>query len=197
MIRAIFALSFGGGRVSKLALSFVLVIAMTSATPAKPVDWPAPTAVAIPQADGFVAIPGAAVAPQKNRVYRALFDATRAAAKPGELVPAINMVGSELNGLATLGTPVRNAKFVVVFHGDAIDGILEDAHYRRKFGVANPNLPVLASLEKAGVELFVCGQNLAFAGIDPRTLTSHVKVASDALLVLMSYQNDGYALLSY
>jgi intracellular sulfur oxidation DsrE/DsrF family protein len=52
-------------------------------------------------------------------------------------------------------------------------------------------------MKKAGVELFVCGQNLAFAKIDPRSLTTDVTVASDALLVLMKYQNEGYALLSF
>lgn len=180
---------------------------MTFATPAillalnlaaaSPAGWPAPTAPVIPEADGYVAIPNAAMTPQKTRVYRAVYDATRAAGKPTDLVPALNMAGSELNALAATGVPLKNARFVVVFHGAAIDGILNEAAYRSKFGVSNPNLKVLAGLRKAGVELFVCGQNLAFAGIDPSTLSPLVTVGSDALIVLMSYQNDGYALLSF
>jgi len=43
--------------------------------------------------------------------------------------------------------------------------------------------------------LFVCGQNLAFAQVDPKILTPSVSVASDASIVLMTYQNRGYALL--
>ena len=112
-------------------------------------------------------------------------------------VPALNMAGSELNAMGVVGTPLRNAKFVIVFHGAAIDGILDDAHYRAKFGVANPNLRAIAEMKKAGVELFVCGQNVAFAKIDPTSLSRDVTIASDALLVLMKYQNDGYALLSF
>jgi intracellular sulfur oxidation DsrE/DsrF family protein len=160
-------------------------------------QWPAPQAPAVPEADGYVAIPNVAVAPEKTRVYRAIFDATRAAAKPTELLPALNMAGSELNALAAAGVPLKNARFVIVFHGAAIDGILDEAHYKAKFGVSNPNVTVLAKLKKAGAELFVCGQNVAFAGIDPKTLTPEVTMASDALIVLMKYQNDGFAFLGF
>lgn len=81
------------------------------------------------------------------------------------------MAGSELNVLGATGVPLKNAKFVVVFHGAAIDGILDDANYRAKRGVGNPNLKVIADLKRTGVEMFVCGQNLAFENIDPKTLT--------------------------
>jgi intracellular sulfur oxidation DsrE/DsrF family protein len=107
------------------------------------------------------------------------------------------MAGSEINALAASGVPAANGKFVIVFHGDAIDGILNEAAYKARFGVSNPNLKVIAALKKAGTKLFVCGQNLAAVGIDPGTLTPDVAIASDALIVLMTYQNDGYALLSF
>jgi intracellular sulfur oxidation DsrE/DsrF family protein len=85
----------------------------------------------------------------------------------------------------------------VVFHGPAVDGLLDDASYRAKFNVANPNLPLLAQMKKAGVRVFVCAQHLAAAHVDPKTLAPEVEVASDALIVLMAYQNDGYALLKF
>ena len=62
--------------------------------------------------------------------------ATRAANKPTELLPALNMAGSEFNALGAAGVPLQNAKFAIVFHGLAINGILDDAHYRKKFGVS-------------------------------------------------------------
>jgi intracellular sulfur oxidation DsrE/DsrF family protein len=88
---------------------------------------------AIPAADGYVDIPGAAVAPDRAQTYRAIFDATQAAVQPTH----------------------------------------------------------------AGVELFVCGQNLAADNIDPKTLSPEVRIAADALIVLMTYQSKGYALLSF
>ncbi len=45
--------------------------------------------------------------------------------------------------------------------------------------------------------MFVCGQNLAADKIDPKTLSTDVEIASDALIVLMIYQNNGYSLLSF
>jgi intracellular sulfur oxidation DsrE/DsrF family protein len=160
-------------------------------------QWSSPKAPAIPEADGYVDIPHVAVMPQKSHIYRAIFNATEAADQPAQLIPAINMAGSELNALATTGIPLKNAKFVIVFHGAAINGILNDVHYKAKFNVSNPNIKVLKEMKNAGVELFVCGQNLAAENIDPATLTPDVVIASDALIVLMEYQNNGYALMSF
>ncbi|MGH2647491.1 MAG: DsrE family protein [Ginsengibacter sp.] len=153
--------------------------------------------VPIPEADGYTIIPGAKVPPDKNKIYRAVYDATHAAKDPSQLVPAINMAGSELNALAVCGIPLTNAKFVVVFHGAAIHSILDEDHYKEKFGISNPNLKALSELKKAGVKIFVCGQNLLAENIEAKTISPDVNVASDALIVLMTYQNEGYALMSF
>jgi intracellular sulfur oxidation DsrE/DsrF family protein len=159
--------------------------------------WPAASSPAIPDADGYAVIPHAAVAPSRSHVYKAIFDATQAAADPGKLVPALNMAGSELNALAASAVPLSHAHFAVVFHGAAMSAILRDESYKGKFGVANPNLDTLRKMKAAGVEFFVCGQNLVADNVDPATLIAEVTVASDALVVLMTYQNNGYALLSF
>src|SRR6185436_1001663 len=90
-------------------------------------------APAIPEADGYTIIPGAKLAPDKKRIYRAIYDATRSGKETSQLLPALNMAGSELNALAVCGIPLTNAKFVVVFHGAAINGILDNDHYKEKF----------------------------------------------------------------
>jgi intracellular sulfur oxidation DsrE/DsrF family protein len=160
-------------------------------------QWAEPKAPVIPQADGYVLIPDAVLRPDPDHVYKTIFEATKFPSDFNELLPALNNAGSELNAFSVEGVPEKNWKFVVVFHGPAINGILDDNHYKEKYGVSNPNLKVLSEFRQAGVELFVCGQNLAFAHIDPASLTPDVRVASDALIVLMTYQNNGYALLSY
>jgi intracellular sulfur oxidation DsrE/DsrF family protein len=151
----------------------------------------------VPEADGYSIIPGARMPPDNKRIYRAIYDATKAAKETSQLLPALNMAGSQLTALATCGIPLTNAKFVIVFHGAALNGILDDAHNKEKFGMPNPNLNVLSGLKKAGVKLFVCGQNLLAENIDPKIISPDVLVASDALIVLMSYQNDGYTLMSF
>jgi intracellular sulfur oxidation DsrE/DsrF family protein len=174
--------------------SFIILIVTVTTTAAQ---WPQPKSSAVPQADGYVEIPNVALPPTKDIKYQAVFDATRTADKATQLVPALNMAGSELNALAAAKVPLSNAKFVVVFHGLAVDGILDDDHYQAKFGADNPNLKVIAEMKECGVEFFVCGQYLAGEKIDPKTLTPDVTVTADALLVLMQYQNKGYALMSF
>jgi intracellular sulfur oxidation DsrE/DsrF family protein len=181
--------------VKAAPIALAAVVAFAAAAHAY--DWGKPSAPVIPQADGFFAIRDAALTPRPSETFKAVFDATRGAEKPTQILPALNMAGSELNLIVESGVPLANAKFVVVFHADGIDGILEDSAYRAKFGVANPNLAVLSELRRKGVELYVCGQNMAFVGIDPKTIAPEVRVASDALIVLMTYEMRGYALMSF
>jgi intracellular sulfur oxidation DsrE/DsrF family protein len=171
----------------------ILLCTVTAAT----AQWPQPKTAAIPAADGYVEIPNVALPPTKNSKYQAIFDATRPADKATQLVPALNMAGSEMNALDAVGAPLSNLRFAIVFHGSAVDGILDNDHYKTKFGTDNPNLRVITEMKKRGVEFFVCGQYLAGEKIDPKTLTRDVTVAADALLVLMQYQNKGYALMSF
>ena len=131
-------------------------------------QWPDPKSPLVPAADGYVAIPNVALPPAGENTYRAIFDATHAADKPARLVPALNMAGSELNALAVSHVPIEKAKFVVVFHDLAVDGILDEAHYRAKFGISNPNLKTIAEMKKQGVEFYVCGQYLAGEKIDTK-----------------------------
>jgi intracellular sulfur oxidation DsrE/DsrF family protein len=65
-----------------------------------------------------------------------------------------------------------------------------------RFGTNNPNLKAIAEMKKSGVEFFVCGQYLAAEKIALKSLTPDVTLAADALLVLIHYQNQGYAMLS-
>jgi intracellular sulfur oxidation DsrE/DsrF family protein len=178
------------------AITFLIGTCFCTVIPAV-AQWPSPKAPAIPEADGYVAIPNVAVPPEKDHIYRVVFDASVFASEPTRLLPALNNAGAELNALSVSGVPHKNAKFAIVFRGSAIGGLLDDAHYRAKYGVSNPNLNVLAELKKAGVELFVCGQYLAFEKIDPKTISPEVVLASDALIVLIKYQNSGYALLCF
>ena len=172
-----------------VVLSFLLILKSTGQNKS-----PNPI---IPGADGFFIIKGAQLQPDKNKVYKAIYDATKAPKDSSQILPALNMAGSELNALGVCGIPVNHAKFVVVFHGAAINGILDDVHYKERYGINNPNLKVLTDLKKTGVRLFVCGQNLLAENIDIKTISPDVTIASDALIVLMTYQNDGYALMSF
>jgi intracellular sulfur oxidation DsrE/DsrF family protein len=175
-----------------LALSLILLASSAVAQ-----TWPAAKALAIPQADGYVEIPNAAIAPDSSATYRSIFDGTRNASKPDAILPVVNAVGGVLNDLAVGKVPRTAIQFAIIFHGPAVDGILANGPYRAKYGVDNPNLPVLAAMKSQGVQLFVCGQHLAAEGVDPKTLSPDVAIASDAYLVLITYQNRGYATMLF
>jgi intracellular sulfur oxidation DsrE/DsrF family protein len=181
----------------KHILALTVSVAATVATAHSAVEWGTPAAPSISEARGYVSIPNVAIAPDKKRIYRAIYNATLSPREPSQLVPALNMAGGALNAFASTGVPSGNARLVIVFQGAAIDGILDDTRYKEKHGVANPNLKVLSELKKAGVEVFVCGQSILRENIDPKVLSPDVRIASAAQIVLMQYQNDGYALLSY
>jgi hypothetical protein len=123
--------------------TFIVLIATVIAAAAQ---WPQPKSPAIPQADGYVEIPNVALPPTKERKYQAIFDATRSPDKPSLLMPALNMAASDVNALAAVKAPPSNTKFAVVFHGPAVDGILDNDHYKAKFATDNPDFLSVAAL---------------------------------------------------
>jgi len=180
---------------ARLILASALVCCCAAASFGQ--KWPAAKAPAFPEADPYVTIPGAAISPTSASTYSAVFDATKFVSDRKTILPALNAVGGLMNDFAVGGTPNEKVHFVVVFHGAATDGILDNTHYKQMYGVDNPNLAVLAKMRKMGIELYVCGQFLAASKIDPATISKDVTVAADAYLVLIGYQNKGYGLMSF
>jgi intracellular sulfur oxidation DsrE/DsrF family protein len=151
----------------------------------------------IKEARGYWPLPNAAVQPDKTREFKVIFDATRAGTKPEDVVPAVEDAAALLNQLGGTGIPAPQRKIAVIFHGPAVGGILDDASYKEKYGMANPNLKLIRALREAGAELFVCGQFLHFRQIDPAKIVQEVQLATSAMIVSVTYQNRGYALLQY
>lgn len=144
----------------------------------------------IPNVGG--AMPLLQTAEQPHPGAKVVFEIT-AEAKPDEVNKGVVRMARMLNVYGAAGLKATDVKVVAAFHGEAINTILTDAAYQAKFGVEkNPNLPVLNDLRRAGVETFVCGQALAIKEIDETDVAEGVTVATAALTVLISRQNDGY-----
>lgn len=147
----------------------------------------------IKNAGAYVPMPHAAVQPDKTHQYKAIFEAMSAAVAAEDIIPALEDAAALVNGLAAGAVPPANRRIAVVFYGLAAYGILDNETYRQKYGTDNPNLQVIAELRRAGVELFVCGQWLRHKNIEESKVISDVQIATDALIVLVAYQNRGYA----
>lgn len=174
-----------------LVLAAVLAIAASSA---EAVAWQHPV---IQGYGGIVPLPHAAVQPDKKLQYKILFDVTKAARSPKQVDPALDHIARLINVFGSAGIKPSQMKLVAIVHGPATTVVLDRAAYRKKFGVDNPNLELVARLRKAGVKLFVCGQALAETGIAHKDVAKDFQVALSALTVLPTYQLEGYALMPF
>jgi intracellular sulfur oxidation DsrE/DsrF family protein len=152
----------------------------------------------IAKVDPYVAVPGGRFLADAKHQYRVVFEARRGAEKPDQLIPALNMAGSELNTLAAHHVPRANVHFVVVLHTTASnEAALDNAHYRAKHGIDNPNLPVIAELKRQGVEVYLCGQSWLGDGLPLSSVDRSVTIAEDGVVVLMTFGAEGYAQLVF
>jgi intracellular sulfur oxidation DsrE/DsrF family protein len=145
----------------------------------------------VPGHGGVVPLPRAAEQPRKGA--KVVFDIT-APARVGEVNPGLEQVARLLNLYGAAGLKAGDVKIAAVLHDDADMAVFSDAAYTARFNMtANPNLPLIRELKKAGVEVFVCGQSLHELGFKTEEVAEEVPVADSAMLVLVNKQADGYA----
>lgn len=149
----------------------------------------------IQSAGAFHPLPDAAYQPKPSAVYRVVFGLTQASAKPDQVNPSLERVARTVNLYAAAGVPLDHLKFVAVAYGPATMLVLDDEHYRAQFGVANPNLPVIHELRKAGVDVAVCGQAVLEHRYESGWVAKDVTHALSALTTITSLQQQGYALM--
>jgi intracellular sulfur oxidation DsrE/DsrF family protein len=145
----------------------------------------------VPGRGGVVSLPQAAEQPRKGA--KALFDIT-GNAKPSDVNKGLEQIARLLNLYGAAGLKAGDVKIAAVCHGEADKAVLNDAAYFARFKLdANPNLPLIRDLKRAGVELFVCGQSLHESGFKAEEVADEVPVADSAMLVLVNKQANGYA----
>jgi intracellular sulfur oxidation DsrE/DsrF family protein len=178
-----------------LPLLFALVAlpaAASAGTSAATDFWQTPTITA---AGKMHPLPQAAYRPDRKATYKLVFSLTKASDKPDELNPSLDRVARTVNLFTGAGVPLNHLKFVAVAYGPATALALNDEQYRKLYNVANPNLPVIAQLRKAGVDIAVCGQAVAEHKYQYEWVDSHVTLALSALTTLAVLQQQGYALV--
>jgi intracellular sulfur oxidation DsrE/DsrF family protein len=148
----------------------------------------------VPGHGGVVPLPRAAEQPRKGA--KAVFDIT-ADAKPDAVNMGLEYVAGLLNLYGAAGLKAGDVKIAAVLHGEATKAVLSDTAYAARFkAAANPNLPLIRDLKKAGVEVFVCGQALHGLRFKTEDVAEEVTVAAAGVLVLTNKQMDGYAYFS-
>lgn len=145
----------------------------------------------IPGYGGVVAIENAVEPPRAG--IKLVIDATADTKTPSDINKGLERAARVLNLYRVSGLKATDLKVTVVLHGEATKSILTDAAYQSRFQTEkNPNLPLIAELQKAGVEVLVCGQAMQYKKIGRDEVSADIPVAAAALTVLMNRQADGY-----
>jgi intracellular sulfur oxidation DsrE/DsrF family protein len=138
-------------------------------------------------------VPGAHEMPDPNAVYKIVFSAGTAPAKPGDVNPTLATVARYLNTLAKYGVPADHRRLAVVFHQGGTDAVMNNETFKaRNNGQDNPNLALIQALKKAGVDFRVCGQALLGRKIDPATVLPEIQVDLWAMTTMLNLQTRGY-----
>jgi len=140
-------------------------------------------------------LPKAAYQPDPQATYKVVFAMTAASKTPEEVNPAVERVARAVNLYASAGVPLAHLKFVAVAYGAATSIALDDAHYKSAYGVANPNLAVIARLRKAGVDVAVCGQAVLEHKYQYEWIDSSLTLALSALTTITTLEAQGYHLM--
>ncbi|WP_116125543.1 DsrE family protein [Lewinella sp. IMCC34183] len=146
---------------------------------------------------GIYRIPEATVTPDPDLEYRLVVDVMTGSSAPDSLGMGLYNVARMLNLFSVGGIPAKRLDVVLAIHGEATVGIMDNAHYRERFGVDNPNLPLIRSLKSAGVKLTVCGQSLLGRGVPIESITPEVEIATSMLTTVAMYEMRGYGLLRF
>jgi DNA-binding transcriptional ArsR family regulator/intracellular sulfur oxidation DsrE/DsrF family protein len=150
---------------------------------------------AIHDAGRIHALPDAAYQPDPDATYKVVFAMTRASEDPAKVNPSLQRLARTVNLYVNAGVPLKHLKFVAVASGPATAMALDDAHYRKLYGVANPNLKVIGELRADGIDVAVCGQAVAEHDYHYDWVDDHVTVALSALTTITELQQKGYALM--
>jgi len=152
-------------------------------------------AQSLPVPDGPVArdLPGAKELPDPNLTYKVVFDIASAAPKIDDVNPMLTAVARYVNTLAKYGVPAEHRKIAVVFHQGSTEIVQSNEAFKaRNDGHDNPNIALIQSLKKAGVDFRVCGQAVLGRKIDPKTIQPEIELDLWALTTLVNLELRGY-----
>lgn len=132
-----------------------------------------------------------------NLVFKAVFDVAKAPEDKSKRNPYIETIARFLNMHEKAGVPVENLHVRMAMHGQASYGLLTNEAYKAKFGVDNPNIELLKAIDKAGVDIILCGQTAGSRNITKERRLPLTQVALSAMTILIQSQSEGYQMIAF
>ena len=174
------------------AIVFCMTIGFSGAARAQ-----AAQALPIPGVDAAIDLPGEHEVPDPKMVYKVAFDIGKAPAKIGDVNIGLIKISEFYNTLAKHGVPADHRKFIVVFHQQGTEAALNNAAFKaRHDGHENPNIAMIQSMKKAGVDFRVCGQGMLGEKIESAAILPEVQVDLWAMVTIVNLELEGYAHVS-
>jgi len=146
---------------------------------------------------GIYNIPDATVKGESDIEYNIVVDVATGAEDNSEVAWGLNNVARMINLHAISNVESKNLDVVLAIHGSATVALLDNKAFNERFGIDNPNIPLLKELHEAGVKLTVCGQSLLARKVDPSEIIKEVELATSMLTTVTTYQLKGYAALKF
>lgn len=147
---------------------------------------------------GIIPVNDVTEIPDPNHEYKLLFEVVFN--NPDSLSKEINQSFDEVARILNLhfasGIPAKKIVPVIVVHGTALDAIMNDESYQKKYKTSNPNGKLIKDFETIGAKFIACGQAMAFFDVRKEELLPEVKISLTAQTVLSNYQSKGYVLYS-
>jgi intracellular sulfur oxidation DsrE/DsrF family protein len=147
---------------------------------------------------GAVTLPPDAVyQPDPSLHYKVLFDVRETANNAREINQGLDHIAKLFNLLAPAGIKPDDTEIVAIFHGPAVVALLNNQAYQEKFGMDNPNGPLIEELTRHGVRLYACAQALAKQDIPHAALNHHTTPALSSLTVMIDCQLRHFAYVPF
>ncbi|NMP31088.1 DsrE family protein [Thalassotalea sp. M1531] len=127
-----------------------------------------------------------------NEVFKVVFDVAKQTGE-GKVNRQFNSLARFINMHVANGIKPENIHLALVVHGKAGLDVLSDAAYQKRYKQANPNQPLLALLQQANTQIFICGQSAAYYKIAKSELSQGVKMSLSAMTANALLQQQGYS----
>ncbi len=129
----------------------------------------------------------------EGTVFKVILDVSDAS-KPGALNRTFDSAARFINMHVDAGVPLENISVAVVVHGGAGLDVTQNSFYQAKRESDNPNVALIEALTHEGVQIYLCGQSAAYAGISNTDLLTGVTMARSAMTAHALLQQRGYTL---
>jgi len=111
-------------------------------------------------------VPFATDRPDPNMQYKIVFEASVETFDSSVIYPPLEHLARLYNLHVYGGVPQKNLDVVLVLGGNGIAVEMNNESYRKRYGIDNPNLKILAQLKAAGIKLNGCSQAMMKSHID-------------------------------